>query len=189
MAGYVTGMTRADQRLLMAAKNGRIEDAMDALALGARAGVIDADGETALHALAEKFGDYGDDENYREFARSLIEAGCSVDQASRFGCTALMSAAYFNKKALVKELHERGARLDGSLHFVVAQSNYVEMAELLISLGCNVLALDKAGASVLEKARTRWGGPSMEMVSFIEAAVLSAQISHDAQPPRPAFRI
>lgn len=188
MAGYASGMSGADQKLFMAAKNGSIKHAVEALALGARAGAIDADGETPLHALAACLREPCD-VAYCEFAKVLIDAGCLIETEDRFGYTALTRAAYCNNEALVSALHLRGARLDGSLHFLAAHSDSTQMANLLLTLGYDIFSLDGKGLSVLEAAQKRWGGRSMKMVSFIEGAILSAHAPSGENSSRAALRI
>jgi ankyrin repeat protein len=109
--------------LMFAAREGDPESARLLLAAGAQVNDTTADGESALLIAAASMvavtaRDYrlvAEPSGHEAVAARLIESGANVDQADRFGMTALHHAVETGKIALLKALVARGANLDARL--------------------------------------------------------------------------
>lgn len=87
---------------ILASYNGQTSTTKLLLEMGANPDAADSErGNTALMGVAFK--------GHADIARSLLEAGASVDRTNAAGQTALMMAALFGQVAIVEMLLEHGA--------------------------------------------------------------------------------
>jgi len=110
--------------------------------------------------------------------RSLIAAGTDVDAKNHNGRTALMSAVYFQNKAVIRELLGDGADVNvqdssGRTALMIAvMSGSIDIAKALLAAGADVkiadqhkkTVLDLAEKSSLDKARKK------ELSKLLESA-------------------
>jgi len=159
--------------LIIAACNGS-EEMLDFI-LESKGDVVDLNVKTEKHRetalyLACKNG-------HTSIARKLLEfkgaSAVDVDSPSNTGATALHAAIYRGDLELVKLLVKHGARAnaskaDGSncLH-ICAQSNRVqdiEIAEYLLSLGCELDAANRFGKTPLHDAAFFWKPQTCQVI-------------------------
>ena len=101
-AAAQTGSSGGDDRLLDAARDGRVEVVRALVGEGADVNAARGDGITALHLAAER--------GHAEAARALIDAGAAVDAGTRIGrYTPLHMAGRGGHGAVVALLLEAGA--------------------------------------------------------------------------------
>ena len=110
----------------------------------------------------------------------LAAKGINIDQASDFGETALMLAAYKGDMALVKTLLERGAsvnRVGGwtPLHYA-ATNGHIEIMKLFLKKGARVNVLTASGVTPLYMAARR---PSREAVMLLLKAGAFRDLCND----------
>lgn len=142
-----------------AAKEGQVELVKRLLEQGASVNAYDSEGYTALHRAVS--------ENKREVVKILLDKGADVNAPSRTegyyfeGAPPLMWASRFHDASLVKELVERGAKVDQAdkygnraLHEAAEQlpPEGPEVIKLLVALGSNVNWQNKDGNTSLMAA-------------------------------------
>jgi ankyrin repeat protein len=141
-------LTEADETLLNAAREGKLQEAKEALNDGARVDAVDEEhGLTPLDWAAMKGG--------KEMVGMLIEKGANVNAAKKDGETPLHTAANGGHKEIAEIMIEKGAKVDAADKngetplYNAAQKGHKEIVEILIDKGAKVDAKDKYGETPL----------------------------------------
>lgn len=181
MAGYADGMTVNDVALFNACSSHRVASIVEALANGARTTVADAQGRTALHAMALGQGAGRDVSNNGALAikclsivNKLVEAGANVEPIDDDGRSALELAASSRNVEALAVLIGAGARLRSALLEAARVSSSFETVKMLVEARANALDRNAAGRSPLDLARGAWGGADQAAVAYLESAEIKA---------------
>lgn len=133
-----------DERLLVAATKGDLEEARKAITEQVDLNRKDKNGSTAL-MLAARGG-------HEELVDLLISAGALVNTKSSYGVTALMEGVSTGKMEIVKKLIDAKAEVNAELSVggtalcIAANFGYADIVKLLIQKGANVnTKLSKTG--------------------------------------------
>jgi ankyrin repeat protein len=151
-------LTEADKKLLNAAKEGKLQEAKDALNDGANVIAADKHGGTPLHGAIVM--------GHKEVADMLIEKGADMNAKDKNGRTPLqyaadeklLKAAEEGKLQEVKDSLNDGARVDAvdeygrTPLYWAAEKGHKEVVKMLIERGNKVDAADKNGMTPLHWA-------------------------------------
>ena len=133
-----------DHSLILAVRQGNIDEAKRLFAGGTKVDVIDAIGNQPIH-IAARLGNI-------EFVHYLLTAGAKVDAAGAAGLQPIHIAAQEGNVELVRALFAAGAKIDAKsgyfgaqpIHYAV-QSGNVELVKMLLAAGADVEANDNKG--------------------------------------------
>ena len=113
-----------------------------------------------------------------DLVRLLLDRGAVVDENSKDGCTALISAASKGHVGVAKLLLESGAEInmqdgDGSTALIyAAQEGYVAMVELLLQRGANVDIVDGFGKVAKDYVEEELSYSNIKIQSYLEIQFL-----------------
>lgn len=168
MAALLPCLAAAQQNLAVLVSEGKREQALQQLALGADVNALRSDGSSALLYAAYQ----GD----AELAAALLSRGANPDQRNAYGAFPLSEAAQADSLAVVELLLEHKAdpslgNLEGETALMAAaRAGAVDIAGALLEAGADV------------NARERWGGQSAVMwaAAQCQPAMLQLLIGHGA---------
>ena len=147
----------------------RPEEALAALAAGADARVVDADGWTLLHHAADR-GAVG-------VAAALLDAGVPANAADASGVTPLLVAALGGREGVLRLLPDRGVPVDaGTAKESTALRTAVDRrehgcVEILLAAGADPAATPEDGFGPLSAAAIHADLPMMERLLQAEAPI------------------
>src|SRR5262245_829858 len=165
--------------LLLAAKQGKVEQVQRLLDRGVPNTVADRTGETALH-LAARWG-------REDVAAVLLDRGAPLEAATIEGRTPLHLAAKENQEPLIRLLLDRGATLEAVDHsgwtplHLAAEWNAGDAVRTLIARRAVLQAQDKAGQTPLHTAAV-WGAEEAARL-LLEAGATATATGNQGQTP------
>ena len=165
--------------LLLAAKQGKVEQVQRLLDRGVPVTVVDRAGETSLH-LAARWG-------REDVAAILLDRGAPLEAANTEGRTPLHIAAKENQESLIILLLDRGATLEAMDHsgstplHLAAEWNSGAAVHTLIARSAVLQAQDKVGQTPLHTAAV-WGAEDVARL-LLDAGAAATAAGNQGQTP------
>ncbi|WP_264685239.1 ankyrin repeat domain-containing protein [Wolbachia endosymbiont (group B) of Parapoynx stratiotata] len=159
-----------DKKLLIAAKGGDLNKAIDLISKGANVNVKDNNDDTPLHLAV----------GYLDVVKYLISKGANINAKCKAGKTPLDIAAYQKLSDVVEYLKQTQLDLDKKL-LIAAKGGDLNKAIDLISKGANVNDTDTQGHTPLHWAS--WSG-HLDVVEYliVKGANINAKCNADGTP-------